>query len=283
MKVLSFIRERYHPLFHLRRFQIFQKLTHCFDWPLAIRFPSISHPVYVSLSKNLTFVLSRGTVGEERERQNFIAIVKKGGFRRFYDVGANIGLYGFMFRTIISNGVVTMFEPDEDNAELIQRTISSARLLEVQLVQAAVSDCDGTLTFYKDDLSGATGSIHRGGQKDSFVSIHHRYEPRAVSVRSVKLDEIADRNGDPDIIKIDVEGAELSVLHGSEKLIERSHPALFFECDENQAVIREFLSNRGYVCFDFSTMCITKELVHNNLALHVTEHAALLSNIGRAP
>jgi FkbM family methyltransferase len=36
-----------------------------------------------------------------------------------------------------------------------------------------------------------------------------------------------------DFIKIDVEGAELNVLHGSEKLIECSHPALFFECDED--------------------------------------------------
>jgi FkbM family methyltransferase len=278
MRMLSFIRERYHPLFHLRRFSAFQKLTRYLDLPLAIGFPSISHPVYVSLSKNLSFVLSGGAAGEERERQHFVKLIQLGGFRRFFDVGANIGLYGFMFRTIVADGVVTMFEPDEANARLIRRTIARAGLLEVQLIQAAVSDREGTLTFYSDELSGATGSIRWGGQ-DAFVSRHHRYKPREVSVRSVTLDGLANCSGDPDFVKIDVEGAELSVLHGSEKLIERSHPALFFECDEDQAEVYSFLSERGYVFLDFSSMRMAKKLAHNNLALHSTEHAALLGSI----
>jgi hypothetical protein len=88
MKLLSLIRERYHPLFHLRKVSGFQKLTRRLDVPIAIRFPSISHPLYVSFSKNLSYVLSWGAADEERERQNFIAVVKMGGFRCFYDVGA---------------------------------------------------------------------------------------------------------------------------------------------------------------------------------------------------
>jgi hypothetical protein len=141
MNLLSWIRERYHPLFYLRRFSAFQKLTRFLDVPLAIRFPYISHPVYVSLSKNLSFVLSGGAAGEERERQHFVELVQLGGFSRFFDVGANIGLYGFMFRTIVKNGVVVMFEPDDANARLIRRTIARAALREVQLV-ACHSDYD---------------------------------------------------------------------------------------------------------------------------------------------
>jgi FkbM family methyltransferase len=104
-------------------------------------------------------VLSGGTVSEERDRENFIALVKKAGFRRFFDVGANIGLYGFLFRTIVAESVVTMFEPDEDNARLIRRTLSRTGLYDVKLMEVAVSDAEGPATFYKDELSGATGSI----------------------------------------------------------------------------------------------------------------------------
>jgi FkbM family methyltransferase len=235
--------------------------------------------VYVSLSKNLSYVLSSGSAGEEDERKNFIGLVKLAGFRRFFDVGANIGLYGFIFRTIVPDGVVTMLEPDEDNAQLIRRTIDRVGLMDVHLVQAAASDSEGALTFYKDELSGATGSIQRGGKADAFVFIHHRYKPREVSVASVTLNALASRYGDPDLIKIDVEGAELSVLHGAAMLIERSHPALFFECDENQDVVGSFLSERGYVFFDFSTMSMKKELAHNSLALHLSTHATLLDTI----
>jgi FkbM family methyltransferase len=205
-------------------------------------------------------------------------LIKLGRFRRFYDIGANIGLYGFIFRTIIADGVVTMFEPDEDNARLIRRTIARAGLLEVELMQVAVSDREETLTFYKDELAGTTGSIRRGGE-DAFISIHRHYKPSEVSVRSVTLDGLANRHGDPDFIKIDVEGAELSVLHGSEKLIERSHPAVFFECDEYQTDVHSFLSQRGYVLFDFASMHMVKELAHNNLALHLIEHAGILRSI----
>jgi FkbM family methyltransferase len=256
---------------------MFQKLTSWLDVPWAIRFPAISHPVYVSLSKNLSLVLSGGSIGEERERENFIKLVKLAGFRRFFDIGANIGVYGFVFRTIVPDGIVTMFEPDEDNAGLIRRTIARARLHGVQLIQAAVSDREGTVTFHKDPLSGATGSIQRGSSNDAFVSIHHRYKPTGVSVRSVTLDGVIHPgHGDPDLIKFDVEGAELGVLRGSEKLIQRSHPALFFECDENQSVVGSLLSERGYVFFDFSSMRVATMLAHNTLALHSTKHAALL-------
>jgi FkbM family methyltransferase len=223
-------------------------------------------------------VLSGGAAGEERERQHFIELVQFSGFRRFFDVGANIGLYGFLFRTIVNDSVVTMFEPDDANARLIRRTIARAGLLEIQLMQLAVCDREGTLTFYSDELSGATGSI-RWGNQDAFISRHHRFKPREVSVRSVTLDWFVDRQSDPDFIKIDVEGAELSVLYGAEKLIERSHPALFFECDVDRAEVYSFLSKHGYVLLDFSSMRIVKDLAHNNLALHSTKHAALLTNI----
>jgi FkbM family methyltransferase len=275
--IILFIRHRYHPLFHLRRFYLFKLLTRLLDVPVAIRFPSIAHPIYVSLTKNLAFVLSAGEAGENLERGNFTRLCMLGQFTRFADVGANIGLYGFLFRAHVSAGVVTMFEPDPRNAALIIRTLTKNGISNIQLLQAAASDVSGTVTFLVDDLSGATGAIDRGAAGTPFVSLHHNTTPRSISIKSVLLDDIYSGADDPELIKIDVEGAELKVLHGAKNLLARSQPAIIFECDYNQEQMLEFLTARGYIFFDLTTLQRIYKLAHNSLAMHSIKHATLIS------
>jgi hypothetical protein len=53
-------------------------------------------------------MLSGGASSEESERENFIWLVKTGEFRRFLDVGANVGLYEFIFGSATNDGAVTL-------------------------------------------------------------------------------------------------------------------------------------------------------------------------------
>ena len=50
------------------------------------------------------------------------------------------------------------------------------------------------------------------------------------------------------MLKIDVEGEEISVLRGAVKTIQRAHPIIWLEiCSQNSlAVIQSFLQNYGY-------------------------------------
>src|SRR5947209_16579969 len=140
--LVSLIRERYHPIFHLRKLSSFQRLTRYMDRPVAIRCPAVDHPIYVSLSKNLSLVLSSGDQYAQMhapERERFIALIKVGGFRRLFDIGANIGLYGFVFQSVVRDGSVLMVEPDPGNAQLIRRTISRSQLQNIRLIEAAAS------------------------------------------------------------------------------------------------------------------------------------------------
>ena len=276
-RLILFLRNRFHPLFYLRQFTVFQRATRLLDVPIAIHFKEVSHPVFVSFSKNLGWVLSGGASGEEGERENFIWLIKAGGFRRFLDVGANIGLYGFIFGSVANNGTVTMMEPDDSNAKLIRKTILASKL-SVTLVEAAASDESRTLTFYQDDLTGATGSLVRSAE-DSFIALHHHRAPAVVSVRAVTLDEFYPSES-PDFIKIDVEGAELKVLRGGEAMLSRSHPALMFECDQDQEAVRVFLHQLGYMFFDMESLAAIDAIPHNCLALHHVNHAAIISAIG---
>jgi FkbM family methyltransferase len=272
------IRERYHPLFRLRKVGAFQWMTRYFDVPVRVWFDPVSHPVYVSFSKNLSWVLSRGKVGEELEREHFVFLLKTGVFTRFFDVGANIGLYGFIFHSVVRQGTVTMIEPDPANGNLIQRTIFRAKVQNVELIRAAAADHEGTALFHTDDLSGATGSILAG--ESSFVARYHKVEPSAVTVTCITLDAIAAKSGeDPDFLKIDVEGVELKVLCGAEKMISRSHPAIFIECDVDKRAVESFLRERGYLFFDFSSMQSVDAVPHNCLALHMVNHAAIIQKI----
>ncbi len=276
-RLILFLRNRFHPLFYLRQFKVFQRATRLLDVPIAIRFKEVSHPVFVSFSKNLGWVLSGGAAGEEGERENFIWLIKEGGFRHFLDVGANIGLYGFIFGSVENDGSVTMMEPDDSNAKLIRKTILTSKL-SVTLVEAAASDESRTLTFYRDDLTGATGSLVRT-EEDSFIALHHHRAPAVVSVRAITLDEFYP-TGSPDFIKIDVEGAELKVLRGGETVLSRSHPALMFECDQDQEAVRIFLHHLGYMFFDMESLAAIDTIPHNCLALHHLNHEAIISAIG---
>jgi len=271
------LRTRFHPLFYLRQFSIFQRTTRLLDIPLAIRFNEVHHPVYVSFSKNLSWVLTGGASGEEKERENFIWLVREGRFRRFVDVGANIGLYGFIFGSIKIDGIVTLIEPDPSNANLIRKTISASKL-PITLVEAAASAESGVLTFYKDDLTGSTGSLVRSAD-DSFIAHYHRKRPTPVNVASVTLDELFPLDS-PDFIKIDVEGAELKALRVGEVMLSRSHPALMFECDEDQEGVRVFLHRHGYVFFDMESLAAIDAIPHNCLALHNIKHADLIVAVG---
>jgi FkbM family methyltransferase len=268
------VRERYHPLFHLRKVALFRWVIGKLHFPIAIRIDGISHPVCVDFARNLSWVLSSGQVPESQERANFVKLTESAGCKSMYDVGANVGLYGFMFTSANASRHVLMFEPDNMNARLLQATLRRFQLCNCELVEAAVCDKEGVLTFHSDSLSGATGSIN---EDSSFLHRHHQGETVAVTVRSISLDRVStSADSDPDVIKIDAEGAELSIFHGAEELLSRSHPMLFFECSKSKVEIAAFLSGKGYRLFDPTSMERVETPDFNCLALHSERHEALI-------
>jgi hypothetical protein len=112
------VRERYHPLFHLRKVALFRWAIGKLHFPIAIRIDGISHPVYVDFARNLSWVLSNGQVPESRELGNFLRLAESADATSMYDVGANVGLYAFMFTSAGTARCVLMFEPDNMNARL---------------------------------------------------------------------------------------------------------------------------------------------------------------------
>jgi len=134
------------------------------------------------------------------------------------DIGAHIGLYTLPMSSVIANtGLVHAFEPAETNIVFLNRHVTLNNSRNVVLVKKLLWDGnDASLVFEEsEDVSGINRIVRRGngtvfsGQQITTVD-HYS----------------ADQNIVPEIIKIDVEGAELNVLRGAKETLMRYDPLL---------------------------------------------------------
>jgi FkbM family methyltransferase len=102
---------------------------------------------------------------------------------------------------------VIAFEPDSDNMRLLRKHVALNELENVSVVQAAASDTSTLVGFSL--TGGATGHMEKNS---SYL------------VPTLRLDELlVDGNLPlPDVIKMDVEGAEMLVLLGAKGFIEKN-------------------------------------------------------------
>jgi hypothetical protein len=82
------------------------------------------------------------------------------------------------------------------------------------------------------------------------VSFPQKPEATYISVPAVRLDEVvfSERHRPPDLVKMDVEGAEWEALHGAERLLRECRPRLICEVHEAAQMqpIRDYLQGLGY-------------------------------------
>jgi FkbM family methyltransferase len=142
----------------------------------------------------------------------------------FFDVGAH---YGWMSlaacHRVGAKGKVVAFEPSPPLLECLQYNKKANRFQQLEIVAKAVSESNGQVVpFYV---------ANRG---DSFMNslVDHPMEPVAdvpqkkgmIEVQTVTLDEFTEtRKLKPDLVKIDVEGAELLVLRGCRRILAERH------------------------------------------------------------
>lgn len=137
----------------------------------------------------------------------------------FYDVGANVGYFAIEMAQITGQKVeVCAFEPQPSLAAAINASISLNRFSGVRLFNSLVGDGDRPA-----DLYVAPSSIHASAVDDSGRGATHKEASRMVT-----LDGLLGVPP-PDMIKIDVEGAEHLVLRGAHLVLRSHKPHMFLE------------------------------------------------------
>ena len=163
-----------------------------------------------------------------------------------WDVGGNLGFFTFTSAVQSKGGKVVTFEPDISLAYLLRKTADANPDLNVSILPLAVSDQDGTAQFNIAErarstnfLAEASGSTQTGGIR------------RTITVPTVRLDTVLAWFPAPDLLKIDVEGAEHLVLRGMLHLLATIRPIVMCEVDaQNQAFVTQTMLSHRYQLFD---------------------------------
>lgn len=128
------------------------------------------------------------------------------------DVGANIGLLTLVLaRAAGPEGKVIAFEPEAAPRSNLEKMKHLNGLSWVEVRDQAVGEKAGRLTFHVSDIIGHS----------SLYALPEAEEARTIEVEVVRLDDVAPAKR-LDVVKIDVEGAELDVLAGMKGVIAKS-------------------------------------------------------------
>jgi FkbM family methyltransferase len=141
----------------------------------------------------------------------------------FYDVGASNGLFA-LYAAIARTSTVVAFEPDALNFGLLSknRVMNQDRINRPFIaLQIALSNLSALIELVSPDLpyEGAHGKFSVADQRATLLERGATY---VQSCLADSLDSLTERYGlpRPDYLKIDVDGAEFSVLEGARALLE---------------------------------------------------------------
>lgn len=172
------------------------------------------------------------------------------------DIGANFGWHTLHMAKITGKtGSVYAFEPLKENVYLLKKNINENNIKNVILHEVALGNTRQTSTICNAYLGNKTNI------GDSFVSTHYKYrdghqdlkiddfigkEEIIVKLNKQlafieKLDNIKIRDK-VDFIKLDVQGYELMVLEGAQKILRNDRPVIAIELEDPTNVLY------GYDC-----------------------------------
>lgn len=149
-----------------------------------------------------------------------------------YDIGANIGWFSLLAaRKVGPSGKVVAFEPSLTNVSFLRRNAAGNDLSNVSVIPAAVGERDGWATFSED--SSLTGKLSNAGQS-------------VVPILSLDSWLAETEQQPPQVLKIDVEGAEGAVLRGMRELLRTEKPTMIIELHDTNAEVADLLDDAGY-------------------------------------
>lgn len=172
---------------------------------------------------------------EKNQIKNLLHLSKKYKADVFLDIGCNFGLYSVIVAKNTEISEIHSFDPDIRNICRYHANIWLNKLSSkiesglIKLHQCAVSEKKATLNFHPFSES-STGQSHI------------TEETTATQVNAIPVDDL-NIKGKTVLIKVDVEGHELSVLKGMKKTLQNNHVILQIEGrDDTHIALQNFLS-----------------------------------------
>ena len=157
---------------------------------------------------------------EQYQTGLFRKLVKRGAI--VVDIGAHIGHYTLIAADLVGDeGHVFAFEPAPDNYALLEKNVALNGYRNITITKKAVSSQTGHAELILD--------LQDRGKHGLYTSAE---EEESIMIETIALDDFF-RNNDKrvDMLKMDVEGAELLVLSGMKEIL---------QINENMSIFTEF-------------------------------------------
>ena len=203
-------------------------------------------PLYVSTSGGLRYLFrSMSAVDPDLLRlvQEFVSLGAV-----VWDVGANLGLFTAAAASLAgSQGQVISFEPDSWLVRLLQRSARSQpkASANIRVIPAAVAAEVAIREF----------CIAQHSRSENYL-VGHGYSAtqsagERISVMAVSLDWCLERLPAPQVVKVDVEGAEVDVLEGAQRLLDVTRPTFIMEVGpRNTDKVANVFGKHRYAIYD---------------------------------
>jgi len=167
----------------------------------------------------------------------------------FVDVGANAGFYSIAVRATNSRCEVLAFECNPNIRHMLLRNIELNSISGIEVRSEALAESAGEADFYIPAFTGSAGGSLQNLHADEGTA--KKFQVSLIDLDSQGLDSI-------DLMKIDVEGAELGVINGSLASINASKPTIFIELlrkwmapfGTTPGEVSEILVSMGYKVFE---------------------------------
>jgi len=229
--VLKLIREKYHPLWHIRRIKWLNGLLNKLDFPVCFKDKVTGFKIWIYWYRDMPYLLDT-SIMESEVKDAIDLVLETCRVKSFWDVGANIGYYSWFMSNKLKGIDIVLFEPFPTNFSLLEKTISSNHFEQITLVKKAVSNETGRAVFMADDVSGATGQFESLYDDTNEMAVASAYGlTRKIEVETVKVDEFLETGIEvPDLMKIDIEEAEHLLFEGGVHLLKENKTVFIMEC-----------------------------------------------------
>lgn len=169
------------------------------------------------------YLFFRGSF-EEQILKKIRQVVKKGDY--ILDVGANIGVHSLVFSTLTGNsGKVVAIEPQSNVRHRLELNLKNNHADNVIVLGCAIGAEESNARIYDIANNNDGAATLRPSEPEN----HEKFED--IEVKTLNFIKESTGLDNFDVVKIDVEGAELEVLKGLSELLQSTPPrCLFVEC-----------------------------------------------------
>jgi FkbM family methyltransferase len=195
------------------------------------------------------------------------------------EAGAHIGYLSMYFGSLVGDqGKVIVFEPAPANLKYLTQNV--AHQPQVQVIEKAVGSSEEIRSFFVEDVTGQNNSFYSDFGMFHNNTAYNNYDAggyREIKVQVTTIDHFcSEANTRPDLVKIDIEGAELEALNGMSQTIAASPPRIMVEITRNVPEVFTWLMDRGYFLYSEQRARLRRpedRTTSNNVfCLHRTAH-----------